>query len=178
MGYLRSARPPSKYDPSYMKTLVETIRTAVNFMDTSNFPDDGLPATIIRKRTVGLAHLVQGEFHLPLTLLADPKETTSTSWVLASGFIYWDPLVWGTECEITLEVTGGPLTTGTAEFRLLGAGATEIAKITTTEVGLVYCTTAVTPPEGSQQVLLQMRTTNAAVTAAMLSARLKIKGGN
>lgn len=178
MGYLRSARPPSRYDPSYLKTLVETIRTAVNFLDTSNFPDDGLPATIIRDRTVSLKKMAQGEFHIPLVLLAEAFTTVSTTWTLCSGFIQWNLTSWGTECGITLEVTGGPLTTGTAEFRLLGASNTVIATITTSDVGLIYCSAPVVAPTGSQPMLLQMRTTDASVTAALLNARLVIKGGN
>lgn len=42
MGWLSSERPPKQWSPGYFKEFVERLRTALNFLDVSNFPN-GVP---------------------------------------------------------------------------------------------------------------------------------------
>jgi len=173
MGHLASSRPPERYSATFIRALVERIRTAFNFLDESNFPAPGLNASaILQPRTLSTDTLMQGEFHLPLVGLANIFTTTSTTFVDCSPFALWNPLAWGAQSSLWLEVTGGPQTAGTAEFRLVGAAGANIVTLPTSAVGNTRLLVQVTKPSTLQNLSLQMRTTNGAVQAGIRGAKL------
>ena len=171
MGWLNTERPPEKYDKSYIKMFAERIRTAINFMDESNFPH-GLTGAVLASKSVPFNALSGYELQLPIVALATPFTTTSTTLVNVGGFLFWSA-VWSGNVQMALEVTGASgSAAATATFELHGASG--LLRQITTATGTYEClrTSFVDPPVESQTMILRMRTNNASLATGILSAKL------
>lgn len=175
MGWLNSEKPPSKYDPAYIKLLVEKIRTALNFLDDNNFPN-GLSGLNVKQRTLPLSALSQGEWHLPIISLAVPYSTASTEPINVGPFVYISPVTWGASSAMYFEVTGGTENkAASAVFELHGVSG-KLAEITIPEEGFSWKRSgALMVPASGQTLVMKMKTTNKDHYAYLLGARLVIK---
>ena len=174
MGWLNSEKPPNRYDAAYLKLLVEKLRLAINFMDENNFPN-GINGTIIQQRSIPMAALSQGEWHIPIVALANPITTTSTTLVNVGPFVYWSPQAWSSGASVFLEVTGGAIAEGaTARFEIHGTGGM-IGFVESSEAGYRWLrSTKLEMPKESQTLLMKYKTSNASVATGLLGARLII----
>lgn len=173
MGWLNSEKPPNKWSAAYFKMFVEKLRTAINYIDTNNFPN-GLHGTVINDKSVGLNKLNGLEFNHTLVALAEPYSTTSTSPTNVGGYYSFDT-VWRDKVEFKLEITGSiSSASGEATFELHGVDGV-LATVVTTDGGMeVLRSEAFDPPSESQTFVLKMKTSNASYTAYLLSAKLII----
>lgn len=173
MGYLNSEKPPGKWSPSFFKMFVERLRTAVNYLDSTNFPE-GLEGFIIKDRTVTPKKLTGLLLRYSILALAEPFSTTSTTLVNVGGYLPWDT-VWGDNVTLMLEVvgtTGDP--TATATFELHGIEG-KIAEVSTSSGDVeVMQSPTFEPPSVGQTLLLKMKTSNATYPASVLSATVLV----
>lgn len=107
MSWLNSEKPPEKWSNSYFKLFVERLRTAVNHIDSDNFPE-GISGLWLRDKSVSLRK-ISGYGGLIFThdffALVDAKSVTSTSEVTLGSPVYWTPL-WKNLATVYLELTG------------------------------------------------------------------------
>lgn len=174
MGWLKSEKPPRKYDNAYVKMLVERIRTSVNFLDETNFPN-GIEGSIIKAKTLPLSAIAQGEWHIPIISLATAYTTTSTSLVNVGPYAYWSPIAWGSGHKGYLEVTGGSVDpSATATFELHGVNG-KIAECTSNSGSYEWLRSeSFDLPSQAQTLLLKMKTSNASYSAGILGAKIII----
>lgn len=137
MGYLNVARPPTKYRAGYIKTLVEDIRTALNYLDETNFPN-GLDADILKEKSIFPSKLYGLHFVIPIINLIEAYTTNSTSPLQIGGYIKWDTPVWydRVQCKLVLSAR---VTAGTGTVRVVDnlGGVITTVPITNTDQGVV-----------------------------------------
>ena len=172
MGWLNSEKPPKDYEASYLKMFVERLRLAVNFIDETNFPN-GISGTVIHAKSLPMAALAQGEWHIPIITLANPATTTSTVLTNIGPFVYWSPQAWSNNMSVYLDVTGGAVAEGaTARFEIHGTGGA-IGFVESSVAGYRWLRSEkLTMPVISQTLLMKYSTSNASVAAGILGARL------
>lgn len=171
MGYLNSEKPPSKWSPSFFKMFVERVRTAINYIDSTNFPD-GLDGFIIKDRTIPVSKLTGMVMRHTMLSLATQHTTTSTTLTNVGGYLSWEN-IWGENVTLALEVVGS-ISDATAEatFELHGIdGKLAEVKATTGSVEVLRSENF-EPPSVGQTLLLKMKTSNATYPAGILSATL------
>lgn len=107
MGYLSSERPPDRWSPAYFRAFVEKLRTIINYLDASNFPN-GLPMSTL----VGI-----GSIPLNIDFFAVPVGVAITSITainLGSSIVFNSK--WASIADISFEVTAacvsGTITVG------------------------------------------------------------------
>ncbi|MGI6124518.1 MAG: hypothetical protein ACOYIG_10115, partial [Acetivibrionales bacterium] len=94
MAWMRSIKKiPDKYDPAFFKLLIERIRTAVNHMEQSNFPQ-GINGLWLNDKTVTPRKLVSTMWYIPIIAQASGTYVTSTTAASIGGFIHWSA-IWG-----------------------------------------------------------------------------------
>ncbi len=173
MGNLASTTPPEKFDAGWFKRMWERIRLAVNTMDDGNFSNSLTGDILIAQRTASLDRLKQGELHLPLLMLATAATATSLSLVAVGPYLMFDPLRWPTDkTRFYFDITGGPSAAGTATFELWDDTAA-LASIAITSVGMSWNRTQLTNlPTATKSLVVKMKTSDAAVQAQLLGAKL------
>lgn len=100
MAYLDPGPPRKEYSARTLDAIFTLIKTAVNFLNEQNFPK-GVSGTIIKAGTLSSAALKSGdtplyklewrEWPIPLVLLGDPINTTSTTGKNIGGYFAWNP---------------------------------------------------------------------------------------
>ncbi len=179
MGHIKEFRIPEKYDTKWMWNLLQSIRTAVNNLEDTNFPKSGLTGgRIIREHSLPVNRLTSGEFHLPFVALGSQITTTSTSFTNVGGIVVYDPVMWGDVAALVFDVTGGPAASATATFRIIDGASREIVSISATAPGSSRYTATVPSdkvPTTSQPLIVQYKTSDSAVAAGLVSARLIVR---
>ena len=179
MGWLNTEKTPSQWDSSYFRQFVERLRTALNYLDASNFPE-GIHGSLLNKRTVSTGALANFSYEQVFFSQATPFTTTSTTAVSVGSLIQWDSATWGTgNVKVMLEVVGGVANaSATATFELWGADG-KLATITSQSASAVLLrSTAFSPPDKGQTMIVKAYTNNATYSANILSAKLIIVPGN
>ena len=174
MSILRSIQKvPSKYDPAYLKMLVERIRTAVNNLDANNFPR-GLSGTVVLENSINVSKLAGIVWDIPILSLADPKISTSVDLISVGGFVPWSAN-WGSEVELYLAVSGSSNNIlGIATYELHNTDG-KIASVTVQSGTYVYTQSeAFAPPSTNQSLIFKMKTNNAQYPVGVLNAHLII----
>lgn len=106
MGFLNSEKFPDTYKPAFFKLWVERLRTAINYLDATNFPN-GLSGNVITDRSLplgkvtGLDGLVIGADFFTTPTYHSVSDTTFTG---VGALVLWSP-TWKTVGTIALEVT-------------------------------------------------------------------------
>ena len=175
MGYLATEKAPEKWSAAYFKLFVERLRTAVNNIDASNFPD-GINGGMIKDRTVTTGALVNFAYEQTFFAQTTPYTTTSTTSVQAGPLVQWNPSTWGQgKVKMILEVMGASANaSATATFELVGADGL-LQTITTTSTAFQSLRSqAFSPPENAQTLAIKVKTSNASYSAQALSAKLII----
>lgn len=178
MSWLKSlAKVPGKYDAAYLKLLIERIRTAVNFIDDTNFPK-GIEGSWINDGTIVSKKLGSTMWYLPILALREGTYTANTEAVTISGFIPWST-AWGSNVKIRLEAT----ITSTNEsavctVTLEGAGGTLITLTSSKGAWELKQSDFIPAPLASQTMVLKMKTSNAGYNAGILHAMLTIVPNN
>ena len=175
MGWLATEKAPEKWSPAYFKLFVERVRTALNNIDDSNFPE-GFNGANLKSRTVQTGALVGFEYEKVFFALAVPHTTTSTTAVAAGGLVQWNPSAWGNgSVKLILEVVGGIADVAAiATFEVHGVAGV-VASVTTQVAALgVLRSEAFVPPTEGQTFSFRMKTNNATHSAQAVSARLII----
>lgn len=179
MGYLNSEKFPDKYTPAFMKLWVERIRTAVNYIDATNFPR-GLNGSVIVDRSLSLLTKVTG--YAGLVIGADffttplYHELNATSYTGLGGLVLWSP-TWKTIANIFLEVTLSVADASyPADIKLVGAGGDvyTFEEISTIQVRREFDITSVMPATGTT-IAFQAKVDNATYPVYINSARLIYK---
>lgn len=175
MSWLKTfSKLPKQYDPAQFKMIIERIRTAVNFLDGSNFPN-GLDGGLLNENSIDPTKLTGCAWVVPILALADAKTTVSTDGISVGGFIQWSAAIWGINVQCYLQVTGN----------IANAAATATFTLHSTTGVLATCTTQSTdfvalqsigfiPPIASQSIVFKMKTSNASYAASVLNANLII----
>lgn len=191
MGWLNSERPPERYERAFIRMMVERIRTAVNFMDDSNFPNGvsghllrgsvagnlltgNVSGNLLNARSVTFQKVSSMEFEKVLVALAVPHVITATALTTVSGLVTYNPLA-AIGATIVFEVCGSSsASSATATFELHGASGL-LASVSTTATAFTSIRSAAfpAPPEG-QTMLVRARTSHAGQSAGLLSARIVI----
>ena len=176
MSWLNTEKPPKKYDPSYMKLFVERIRTAINFLDSSNFPR-GLRGSVIDDKSVNIGKLNGVHFVLPIINIATPYVTNSTL-VPIGGYVKWDTLTWFDRTKCKLVVTAR-VTAGTGEVRLVDdlSGTVETLEVTNTAFDVIESAEFFTIPITVSALVLGVGVNDVANDIEILSANIYIYGG-
>lgn len=180
MGHLKEFKVPEKYSTKWLWDLIQQIRSAVNTMHDSNFPEEGLTGSkIVRDHTLPVKKLSGGEFHLPFVALGEAITTTDTNWRNVGGIVVYDPNLWGEVSALVFDVTGGPAGSGaSASFRIVDSGQGELVAVTANLSGYSRYTATVPAnkvPKTAQALLVQYKTSNASVAAGLVSARLIVR---
>lgn len=171
MGWFNTERPPEKYDRAYMRLMTERIRTSLNFLDDTNFPN-GLHGSVLRKRSVWYDKMPQLEIPVTLIALASPFVVSSTTFSNVGGFYHWANAM-GTGAKMAFEVTGSSATSsGTATFEL--RGAEETFSTLTTNTGTIEWLRSelFDPPTESQTLIVRAKTSSGSVPAGITTARI------
>ena len=155
-----------------MKMLIERIRTAVNFLDESNFPS-GVSGEVLTQHSVPLNRLAQGEYHLPMVLLTSPITTSSTTFINVGVSVEWLPPSWGL-AHMYLAVQGGIETTGVAEFRLVDQNSVSLGMLSVGTPGMPYNSIALNLPLSQGLLTFQMRSVTGSVVQ-LLGAKIIIE---
>lgn len=173
MGNLAATSPPDRYDAGWFKRMWERIRLAVNTMEENNFSNALIGDTLVAQRTLSLDRLRQGEIHLPLLMLATATTTTSLTPVPVGPYLMFDPLRWPTDkTRFYFDITGGPSAVGTATFELWD-DTIALASIAISTVGMSWNRAQLTSlPTATKYLVVKMKTSDAAVTAQLLGAKL------
>ena len=107
MGYLSSEKPPEKWSSSYFKKFIERLRTAINYIDSENFPE-GINGVLLKPRSVSLRNTVSGYgglvFNQDFFAGHTAIEITSIENGSVGGTILWSP-AWTQYAKVFLEVT-------------------------------------------------------------------------
>lgn len=108
MGWLNSEKPPEKLTASYFRAFVERLRTAVNYLDSENFPD-GLSGATLKDRSVTLNTKVTGYgglvFYQDFFALAQSLSITATALTGFGSAVLWTTAT-KRVAKTYLEVTG------------------------------------------------------------------------
>ena len=174
MGFLPPEKAPDKWSASYFKMFVERLRTAINYMDSNNFPD-GIDGSLIKSKTLGLSKMWGFEFQQTIIALATIHSVTSTTLTNVGGYLAWNPL-WGSSVALLFEIVGGVSNSlGTATFELHGMDG-KLAEVTSDAGNIEWLRSAeFEPPTVGQTLLVKVKTSNASYPAQLLSARLIIR---
>lgn len=173
MGWINSEKPPEKWSASYFKMFVEKLRTAVNYLDSSNFPD-GVNGIWLKAKSVPVSALVGLEFNQTLIALATPHTVAATTLTNVGGYLVWDSM-WGSAVSLKLEIVGGSgHSSATATFELHGT-AGKLTEVTSNAGTIQWLRSAAfDPPADSQTLVLKVKTSNATYPTNLLTARLII----
>lgn len=174
MGYLNGEKPPDKITGPYIKAFVERLRTALNYLDDSNFPD-GINGTLLRGRSVPIGALSGFTIYVPIIGLAVAHTVTATTLTNVGGYVLWDSNVWGSGVNVQLEICGGSTNaSATATFELHGLSG--LLATVTSNTGAIELkrSTAFPAPTTSQTLLVKMMTSNATYASSLLTARLVV----
>lgn len=165
-------------DPKWLFTEFHKIATAINSVDERNYRNPVDASTILEAGTVTLEHLsTRGEWRIPIIALATAYTTTSTNLVNVGQYAYFDLVRWRDvpADHVFLEITGGPLSVGTATFELHDTEGT-LASITTSTVGLQWIVKEFDRlPEFSGTLVLKMKTSSGSVQAGIVGANVLIR---
>lgn len=108
MGWLNSEKPPEKWSQSYFKMCIERIRTAVNYLDSENFPD-GINGSGLVNRSVSLKSKITGYgglvFQQDFFAQALGVGVATIALTSLGSSVLWTPL-WKNYAKVYLEVTG------------------------------------------------------------------------
>jgi hypothetical protein len=108
MGWLNTEKPPEKWSNSYFKLFVEKVRTAINYLDSENFPD-GVDGLWLKNRSVPLKTKVTGYGGIPINYDFFANHTalsvTSTTLLGLGSAVLWSSQ-WAGLAKLYLEVTG------------------------------------------------------------------------
>lgn len=174
MGYLNSERPPEKWSNSWFKLFVERLRTAVNNLSESNFPN-AVSGTIIKNGTLSLKAAPLFEIQVPVLALAAPISITSlaASPSILGGYIYSNPMWKATGCTCMLEVTGASGDTSTTFTLEIHGTDGKLCEVVLTAGAAEWKRSASfqTPTTG-QTLVLKAYTSNAAKPGTIVSAKL------
>lgn len=177
MGHLKEFRVPQRYSPTFEWQLIQDIRTALNTMMDTNFPENGLTGSrLVRSHTLPVNRLSGGEFHIPIIGLATAYTTTSTSWTNVGGIVVYDPAVWGDITSLTFDITGGPSGTGaTASFRIIDSSQAALATIDASTSGYSRYTAVMTVPTTTQALVVQIKTSSSSVAVGIIRADIIVR---
>lgn len=178
MGWLRSEKPPERWSQAYFKAFVERLRTAVNFLDSENFPE-GIHGTLINNRSIGLTQkttgygglVIQSDFFTLMTSSSIAQTVITTF----GSSILWSP-TWRAFATLHLEVTGAASNAShpcTVEVHGI-EGAIISQQISDTTFQRREWQIA-TPPTTGMTLIFRARTSNASFPLTILSARLILK---
>lgn len=173
MGWINGEKPPEKWSASYFKMFVERLRTAMNYIDSSNFPD-GISGLWLKAKSVPVSALTGIEFNQTLVAVPTAYTVASTTLTNVGGYFIWDSM-WGSAVSLKLEIIGGSgHSSATATFELHGT-AGKLGEVTS-NLGTIQWlrSEAITPPTDSQTLLLKVKTSNASYPTNLLTARLII----
>lgn len=179
MAWMRSVKKvPDKYDPAFFKLLIERIRTAVNHMEQSNFPQ-GISGLWLNDKTVTPKKLVSTMWYIPIIAQASGTYITSTTAVSIGGFVHWSA-IWGSNVKLALQITcTSSSSNATATFTLEGAENTTLTTITTSAGTWEFKQSAeFAAPLASQTLVLKAKTSNASYGAGILNATLVVMPNN
>ena len=178
MGWLNTEKPPDKWSSAYFKMFVERMRTAVNYLDSENFPD-GISGLWIKDRSIpartkitGYGGLVfqQDFFALPTGLSF--AGTTLTS--LGSS-VLWTPR-WKDYAKLYLEVTGYVADTSyPATVEVHGTSGAILSKQITSTTIPRHEWEITGAPTSDMTLVFKSLVNNATYPLTILSARLILK---
>lgn len=178
MGWLNTEKPPEKWSQSYFKMFVERVRTAINYLDTTNFPD-GISGILITDRSISLNPKVTGYGGMYISqdffALLNTTPVTATTLTSYGSAILWSP-TWNNYANMALEVTCYVANASyPATVELHGtAGAVVSQSITNTALQRIEIPIA-EMPSGMETVVFKAKVDNASYALNIMSARLLIK---
>lgn len=178
MGWLGSEKPPDKWSSAYFKLFVERVRTAINFLDDSNFPE-GLSGFLLTNRSVALKTKVTGYGGLvsqqDFFALAQGVSVTSTTALGLGASVLWSP-AWASIAKVYLEVHGYVADANyPATVEVHGTGGAIISKQITGTTMTRYEWEITSPPTTDMTVVFKALVNNASYPLTILSARLILK---
>lgn len=178
MGWLNTEKPPEKWSQSYFKMFVERVRTALNYLDSTNFPD-GISGILITDRSISLNPKVTGYGGMYISqdffALLNTTPVTATTLTSYGSAILWSP-TWNNYANMALEVTCFVANASyPATVELHGtAGAVVSQSITNTTLQRIEIPITAMP-SGMETVVFKARVANASYALNIMSARLLIK---
>ena len=178
MGWLNAEKPPDKVTGAYFRQFVERLRTALNFIDSSNF-GDGLEGSILTDRSVYLQTKITGygglTFQEDFFALAQGLSFNATALTSLGSSTLWSPS-WNNYAKLYLEVTGYVANaTYPATVEVHGtSGAIASHQITAVTMTRHEWEITPTPTEGTTLVFKSL-VGNATYPLTILSARLILK---
>ena len=178
MGWLNTEKPPEKWSQSYFKMFVERVRTAVNYLDSTNFPD-GISGILIKDRSISINPKLTGYggmyFSQDFFALAATMSSTATTLTSYGSAILWSP-TWNNFANMALEVTAYVANASyPATVEVHGtAGAVVSQELTNTTLQRIEIPIT-SMPSGLETVVFKAKVANASYAVNILSARLLIK---
>ena len=178
MGWLNTEKPPEKWSQSYFKMFVERVRTALNYLDSTNFPD-GISGILITDRSISLNPKVTGYGGMYISqdffALLNTTPITATTLTSYGSAILWSP-TWNNYANMALEVTCYVTNASyPATVELHGtAGAVVSESITNTALQRIEIPITAMP-SGMETVVFKASVANASYALNIMSARLLIK---
>jgi len=181
MPYVDLGPPKKEYTPKALAAIFTLIQQGINFIDKTNFPR-GISGTIINAGTLPGAALKNGdtplyklewrEWPIPLVLLGDPVNTTSTSGKDVGGYFAWNPLnfpgagKWYLEASMAIadaSATATCILKGSAEYGSVSTQETALIRVRSGEIAM---------PASGENLWVVLKTSNASYAAALAAARL------
>lgn len=178
MGWLNVEKPPDKWSSSYFKMFVERVRTALNYLDSENFPD-GMSGLWLRDRTVPLYSKGTGYGGLVIShdffSQATGVSVTATTLTSYGAPVLWAPQ-WARFARAYLEVTCNVANAsypGTVEVHSVNGLACS-ATCSSTAVERIEVLIEDVPTEDST-LIFKARAAHASYPLTILSARIILK---
>lgn len=172
MSWLKSiSKVPDKYEGAYLKLLVERIRTAVNFLDESNFPN-GIGGSWIQDGTVTPKKMLATYWHIPIVASAEGVFIVTTDPTSVGGYIAW-PGALGANVKLQLYATvtsSNP--SATATITLEGTEGTLVTITSNLGTWELKQSDKFDAPTSSQTLVLKVSTSSGSYSAGILNAVL------
>lgn len=178
MGWLNIEKPPEKWSQSYFKLFVERVRTAVNYLDATNFPD-GISGILLTDRSVSLRHKITGYggmyFSQDFFALLNTVSLTPTTLTSYGSAILWSP-TWNNFANVALEVTGFVASDSYPATLEVHGTSGALVSYNMVNTSLQRIEIPITEmPGGMETVVFRLRVQSASYAVNIMSARLLIK---
>ena len=176
MAHLDLGPARKEYAPKTLFLFFERIKTALNYLDKTNFPNKINGDDILKDLSTSLKKLKQRIYIYTLFTGSPLYQTTSTTAVGVAGYFPWNPAdfdaggAWYFEADIAI-VDAASIAT----CELHGASGI-IKSVTTQSTALVRVrSTEVTMPATATDMWIKLKTSNASHTASLGGAKLIFK---
>lgn len=178
MGWLNTEKPPEKWSAAYFRTVVERIRTAVNYLDSENFPD-GISGLWIKDRSISAKTKITGYgglvFQQDFFALPTGLSFAGTTLTSLGSSVLWSP-TWNNYAKLYLEVTGYVAdAANSATVELHGTSGAILSKTISDTTITRYEWEVTTPPTTGMTLVCKAKVNNSTYPLTILSARLILK---